>query len=274
MSGWRPTGAVVAIGFMLAFAGCTGSPADEAGSTPTLPPPYDAERSGTVDLATGETIGYRCLGEGEPAVMLEAGTDAAGTSAFPGEFVASIAEDTTVCVYDRPGTSTSSSDPPDRARGYDDLIAVLDGVLAALELEPPYVVAGQSGGGNIAISYAMRHPERVAGVVTIDSYHDDPSEMAAWQAEEGFTWEDNPEHVDWVQAAAQQDAHPIPIGEFPVRILSATQADPGGVENQAYWLGLSSDARQIVIEGPHDLQWAAPDRVAAEFRTLLDELQR
>lgn len=272
MSGWRPTGAVVAIVFMVALAGCAGSPADQVGAGSTVPP-SDSVSAGTLDLATGETIGYRCLGEGEPAVVLEAGTDDAGTSAFPGEFLASLAEDTTVCVYDRPGTSASSSDPPDRARGYDDLIAVLDGVLAELELEPPYVVAGQSGGGNIAISYAMRHPERVAGLLTIDSYHDDPAEMAAWQAEEGFTWEDNPEHVDWVQAAAQQDAHPLPIGDFPVRILSATQADPGGAENQAYWLGLSSDARQIVIEGPHDLQWAAPDAVVAEFRTLLDELQ-
>ena len=29
-----------------------------------------------------------------------------------------------------------------------------------------------------------------------------------------------------------------------------------------------------MIEGPHDLQWAAPDTLAAEFRTLLDELQQ
>ena len=58
-----------------------------------MPPPYDSEHSGTVELATAETIGYRCLGEGGPAVMLEAGTDAAGTSAFPVEFVASIAEE-------------------------------------------------------------------------------------------------------------------------------------------------------------------------------------
>ena len=227
MSGWPPTGAVVAIGFMLAFAGCTGLPADEVGSTPTLPPPYDSGRSGTVELATGETIGYRCLGEGEPAVMLEAAR-MRRVPRVPGR-VRRIDRGGHYRLRVRPPrTSISSSDPPDCARGYDDLISVLDGVLAALELEPPYVVAGQSGGGNIAISYAMRHPERVAGVVTIDSYHDDPAEMAAWQAEEGFTWEDNPEHVDWVQAAALQDAHPIPIGEFPVRILSATQADLGG----------------------------------------------
>ena len=111
MSGRRPMGAVVTIGCMVALAGCAGSPAEEAGSS--LPPPYDSERAGTVELATGESIGYRCMGKGEPAVVLEAGTDAAGTSAYPGEFVATLAEDTTVCVYDRPGTNASSSAPPD-----------------------------------------------------------------------------------------------------------------------------------------------------------------
>ena len=87
MSGWRPTRAVVAIGFMAALAGCTGSPVDEAGSTgtPTHPASCDSARSGVVEIITGATIGYRCLGEGEPAVVLEAGTDAAGTSAFPDE---------------------------------------------------------------------------------------------------------------------------------------------------------------------------------------------
>ena len=74
----------------------------------------------------------------------------------------------------------------------DDLVRVLDRLLEAEQLDPPYVMSGQSGGGNIAIAYAEAHPDRVAALATIEAYHDDPAEMMAWQAEEGFTWEDNP----------------------------------------------------------------------------------
>ncbi|MBT2499220.1 alpha/beta hydrolase [Agromyces sp. ISL-38] len=217
----------------------------------------------------GMTVAYRCTGDGSPAVILEAGSDSPGTGAWPAAFIAPIAEVTMVCTYNRLGTGGGSSEPPDRGRTWDDIASVLDGVLGALELEPPYVIGGQSGGGNVAIAYAFAHPDRVAALVSIEAYHDDPAEMADWQAEEGFTWEGNPEHFDVVPASTQQDAYPMPIGEFPVLIISATQADPGGAENQAYWLGLSPDSRQVVIEGPHDLQWAAPKEVAAEIVDLL-----
>lgn len=181
---------------------------------------------------------------------------------------------TTVCTYNRLGTGSGSGAPPDRARTLDDLVSVLDGVLEALELDPPYVMSGQSGGGNIAIAYAVAHPDRVAALAPIEAYHDDPAEMMAWQAEEGFTWEDNPEHMDWVQASVEQDAYPMPIGEFPVLLISATGADPGGVENQAYWLGLSPDSRQVVIEGSHELQFTAPEEGAAEIVDLVAGLDR
>lgn len=260
-------GAVVTAGLVL--TGCSGATAGGSGTErSTTPTPTTAARYGTVEF-DGNTVSYSCNGEGDPAVILEAGTDSPGTGAWPMAFVAPIAEVTTVCTYARLGTGNGSREAPDRARTMGDLVSVLDGVLAALELEPPYVMAGQSGGGNIAIAYAVAHPERVAALVSIEGYHDDPAKMMAWQAEEGFTWEDNPEHMDWVQSSMEQDAYAMPIGEFPVLIISATQADPGGPENQAYWLGLSPDSRQVVIEGPHDLQYTAPEEVAAEIVDLL-----
>jgi pimeloyl-ACP methyl ester carboxylesterase len=151
-----------------------------------------------------------------------------------------------------------------------DLCAVQVEVVAQLPLSTPYVLVGQSGGGNLDIGCAARHPGRVAGLVTIDSYHDDPEALRA----EGFVWTDNVEYVDYVDYSEELDTLPLPIGDFPVLVISATEADPGGEKNQRYWLKLSPTSRQVVIEGPHDLQWAAPDAVAAEFRMLLDELQQ
>lgn len=262
----------VTVAVVFALSGCTdgASPASNSESSP--PPTTSATaRQGTVEF-DGTSVGYSCRGEGSPAVILEAGTDSAGTQSFPPAFVDPIAEVTTVCTYDRLGTSAGSDDPPDRSRSLGDLIEVLHGVLAALELEPPVVVAGQSGGGNIAIAYAEAHPDRVAALVTIDSYHDDPAMMTAMQAEEGFTWEDNPEHMDWVQASVEQDAYVMPFGEFPVLVISATQADEGGVENQAHWLQISPNSEQVEVEGPHDLQSANPEETSAPIVDLVSGL--
>lgn len=259
----------VTVAVVFALSGCTdgASPASNSESSP--PPTTSATaKQGTLEF-DGTSVAYSCRGEGSPAVILEAGTDSAGTQSFPPAFVEPIAEVTTVCTYDRLGTSAGSDDPPDRSRGLADLIEVLDGVLDALESEPPVVVAGQSGGGNIAIAYAEAHPDRVAALVTIEAYHDDPAMMTAMQAEEGFTWEDNPEHMDWVQASVEQDAYVMPFGEFPVLVISATQADEGGVENQAHWLQISPNSEQVEVDGPHDLQSTNPEETSAPIVDLV-----
>ena len=83
-------------------------------------------------------------------------------------------------------------------------------------------------------------------------------------------WTDNPEFVDYVDYSEELDTLTTPIGEFPVLVVSATQADPGGEKNQRYWLKLSPRSRQVAIEGPHDLQEIAPQQVVAE---ILNELR-
>ena len=250
----------------LVLAACGGSSYDADSGSPSPASSSPAEPStGTLTLSTGESVHYWCAGEGTPGVLLEAGTDSGGTDAYPPAFVDPLVERTTVCTYDRPGTGMS--DPaPERRRTMADLCAVQDEVVAQMPLEPPYVLVGQSGGGNLNIGCAARHPERVAGLVTIDSYHDDPADLRA----EGFRWSDNPEYVDYVHYSEELDTLDLPIGDFPVLVVSATQADPGGEKNQRHWLQLSPRSRQVVIEGPHDLQEVAPEQVVAE---VLQELQ-
>ena len=246
----------------------TASDATES-SSPSSPEPSPSpgeRRSGTLTLSSGESVSYWCAGEGSPGVLLEAGTDSGGTDAYPAAFVDPLVAETTVCTYDRPGTGTSDP-PPHRRRTLRDLCAVQDQVVAKLALPAPYVLVGQSGGGNLNIGCAARHPKRVAGLVTIDSYHDDPEALRA----EGFVWTDNPEFVDYIDYSEELDTLTMPIGNFPVLVISATEADPGGEKNQRYWLRLSAHSRQVVIEGPHDLQETAPEQVVAE---ILQELRR
>jgi len=254
-------------GFALAGCAPDAVPTDASpstGSTPTVSATAPADRRGTIEV-DGARVAYSCRGQGKPAVVLEAGTDSPGINSFPEAMVVPIAEVTTVCTYNRLGTGGGTDAPPDRSRSLDDLIAVLDGTLEALQLEPPYVMAGQSGGGNVAIAYARAHPDRVAALIPIEAYRDDPAKMRAEQKKEGFTWADNPEHMDWVQASVAQAAYDFPFGSFPVAVISASDADPGGPQNQAAWLAISPNSDQVVIEGPHDLQVTASEQVAARI---------
>ena len=267
----RSTALVLAAALLL-LASCAEGPPDEpAGRTGTssspeaVSPSPGERRIDTLTLDSGESVYYWCAGEGSPAVLLEAGTDSGGTDAYPSAFVDPLVEMTTVCTYDRPGTGQSDP-PPHRRRTMADLCAVQDEVIAKLPLPVPYVLVGQSGGGNLDIGCAARHPERVAGLVTIDSYHDDPDDLRA----EGFVWDDNPELVDYVDYSEELDKLSMPIGDFPVLVISATEADPGGEKNQTYWLRLSPHSRQVAIEGPHDLQEVAPEQVVTE---VLKELR-
>ena len=61
----------------------------------------------------------------------------------------------------------------------------------------------------------------------------------------------------------------MPIGKFPVLVISASNADPGGAKNQRYWLALSPRSRQVVLRGGHNLHFEVPDKVAAEMLKVL-----
>jgi pimeloyl-ACP methyl ester carboxylesterase len=47
----------------------------------------------------------------------------------------------------------------------------LHALLTAAHIDPPYVLAGHSLGGLIALFYTARHREHVAGLALIDSSH-------------------------------------------------------------------------------------------------------
>jgi len=192
---WR-LAVVSAIAVVAAGCGGTGEPHatpssdTTAPSSPTSPAAASTVDRGEIGLAHGASAYYECRGEGGPPILFEAGTDIGGTEGSYDSLLGRLAEATAVCTCDRLGTG--SSDPaPHRRRIMVDSCAVQDQVIAELRLTPPYVRAGQSGGGNLSIGFAARAGP-VAAVVTIDSYHDDPQGLRA----EGFDWRDNVEYVD------------------------------------------------------------------------------
>jgi len=72
-----------------------------------------------------------------------------------------------VVTYDARGHGESDPAPPGRGYGYPELVADLEEVIGTAVGERRFVLGGHSMGAHTAIAYALRHPERLAGIVAI-----------------------------------------------------------------------------------------------------------
>lgn len=72
-----------------------------------------------------------------------------------------------VVSYDARGHGESDPAPTGQGYGYSEMVGDLEGVVAATVEEDSFVLAGHSMGSHTAVAYALRHPERVAGLVVI-----------------------------------------------------------------------------------------------------------
>ncbi|HXS32590.1 MAG TPA: alpha/beta hydrolase [Solirubrobacterales bacterium] len=72
-----------------------------------------------------------------------------------------------VIAYDARGHGESDPAPAGQGYGYPELVDDLEALVASKVGEGPFVLAGHSMGAHAAVAYALRHPERVAGLVAI-----------------------------------------------------------------------------------------------------------
>ena len=114
----------------------------------------------------GRRLYVHCTGSGSPAVVLVSGL--AETSTYWGGWIApAVAQNTTVCAYDRAGQGWSDppASPQDGAAVASDLHTLLDHA----QIPGPYVLVGHSTGGAYVRVFAARYPDQVAGMVFLDS---------------------------------------------------------------------------------------------------------
>jgi pimeloyl-ACP methyl ester carboxylesterase len=153
---------------VLALASCGGD-GDDVGQ-PTITEPTSADPSAVREVTAqvdGRTLSGHCRGsQGErPAVVLEVGIAALQDQLETIE--EHLAEQTVVCAYERAGIGASDP-PPTLPRPLSDVVSDLGAFIAGANLEPPYVLVGQSAGGAIVFRYAQAHPDTVAGFVSMN----------------------------------------------------------------------------------------------------------
>lgn len=128
---------------------------------PGGPLPFAA---GTAPEIRGETAG-----KGSPVVLCH-GITATRRHVLHGSRALERAG-RTVVSYDARGHGESDPAPPGGGYGYPELVGDLEAVLAATVREGRFVLAGHSMGAHTAIAYALRRPERLAGLVAIGPVH-------------------------------------------------------------------------------------------------------
>lgn len=229
---------------------------------------------GLVD-AGGHKLRIERMGKGSPTVVFESGLaqprNMWGT--VPGE----VAKYTRVVIYERAGINGSDLAPTPRT--ITDLVEDLHRLLKNAEVGGPYVLVGHSIGGLNVRLFASKYPEEVAGLVLVDSSHEDEyqriGELLTPEAREGYLKHEgggNPERVDLLASASQLKAS-APLKEMPIIVLSAPGNDnpaTGGArgaqvhnELQASFQSLFPHSTRILVEkSGHFIQLDQPEIVA------------
>jgi len=117
----------------------------------------------------GYRLHLQVTGKREPAVVLIAG---AGDFSFDWSLVQpAVARFSRVCSYDRAGFAWSDLGPTPRTMKQEAYELHL--LLKKAGIKGPYVLVGHSLGGLVARIYSDMYPTEVAGIVLVDSTHED-----------------------------------------------------------------------------------------------------
>jgi len=118
----------------------------------------------------GHLMHINCLGEGSPTVILETGAGTGGATLFWQDIHEAAAKFTRVCAYDRAGVGYS--EPVDKLTRAEDVVTNLSILLEAYDIDDDLVLVGWSRGGVYTRRFQARFPEKVAGLVFVDSSHE------------------------------------------------------------------------------------------------------
>ena len=256
--------AVIACAWLAACSGSTASappasaPGSVAPSTPAsnaavatpsasparTPGPGDVVYSGQIDVGGGRQLQVQCFGVGAPAILLEGGGITPSLYDWPREFIDKLAQTTTTCAYSRAGGGTSSAPAGTRTMAglIDDAFAMLAALKDQAGVPGPYVLAGWSFGGEVALAEALAHPDLVTGLVILDT--DFIVDFMPTCVASGRTKADCQQEYDDDIDAKSLETEIVkairPLPETPLRIVSAMQfpeCDPANPDSLRVSIG-------------------------------------
>ena len=236
----------------------------------------------------GAQIAWVRTGSAGPTVVLQSGL---GDGMSPWAAVMDRLPSAVATVaYDRPGYGASGP-APTTPRTPCDVAHELHELLSTVGAQPPYLLVGHSLGGQYQYAYALLFPQDVAGMLLLDPTH--PDHWTSLQREAPLTAATiaglratvfSPAMRAEFDGQAQcLGAAPSLTKPIPTRVLVSTRAEIG--ESSAFqavvarlrvdWLTKLPGATLLPVDGAgHYIQRDQPERVAAEVRSMFDEVSR
>lgn len=147
---------------LLATAGTQQSDAtiDSLAARPAAP--------GTYVWVGSHRLHLNCIGEGLPTVIFDSGLG--GSSLDWARVQPEVASFTRACSYDRAGYGWSDTGP--QPRDSENISRELETLLGNASVPAPYLLVGHSFGGLNIRLYSHKNPQKVAGLVLVDSSHE------------------------------------------------------------------------------------------------------
>lgn len=259
--------APVLLAALLAACGSSAAPT-------TGPTQQEGATAGRVDVG-GYELHWECRGTGSPTIVLEAGYDAAGTETWS-DLLGPISETSRVCTYDRAGTGESDPRPEGlHVTGMleaEELHRLLDGA----GVEPPFVMVGHSYGGFISRLYASMYPNETAGLLLVDSNHEDeiePYRRYYGNSPEG-DWVDGGDRIDIDATAEALRRTARDLGDLPLAVVKAGRYEDVLTtrlwdRTQADLATLSSNAVFVQATGGHFVMDDDPKVLLAAIGAVL-----
>jgi pimeloyl-ACP methyl ester carboxylesterase len=269
---------VLLVGTSTAATATTTAAASEAATSATT-------IEGRFDVG-GHSLYLRCEGTGSPTIVylhgaiFDTGFDPHTNGLYTAE---RLSDEYRVCVYDR--RNLGRSDTVDAVQRPQDMVADLHNLLAAAEVEPPYVFLGASFGGVLGYLYLNTYPDDVVGMVQLDSMFPDelfyehlfpqPERYTAFSKDDACCTLERLSHYRMLRTAFRYIGREpeVPMTYFyslqDPREYGIPKYDTIIVDAMKRYVGRFSPGTFIPIDAPHFMEPAIPDEIAEALRDVI-----
>jgi pimeloyl-ACP methyl ester carboxylesterase len=241
--------------------------------------------NGKIDIG-GFGLNVKVEGKGRPVVIFESGLG--GGYSDWAQVQPEIAKLTRTFSYDRAGLG--GSDKSKLQRTTLNQVKELHGLLENSKVKGPYIIVAHSIGGLNARLFADSYPKEVAGIVFVDSSHEEMFNIFKSKAPEGYeamkaqfsspegNFEDILKSTDQVREVRKNDA----LRNIPIIVLSADKSAMGIQDPiinewpklQADLATLSDNSKHLTIKNAsHMIQNDNPQAVIDAIKDLIETVK-
>lgn len=296
----KPSILLLGVGLALLVGACGGNQADQPEAVTTTSPNDSATTTsvagdstttdlaegvaGLFDVGSGISLYLECEGSGPPTIVYMHGSiDDPGFSATGSSSAirSSLGGHYRFCSHERRNVGRS-----DDVDGYfTGVTAVEDlhALMAAAEIEPPYVLLGASFGGLLAHIYSATYPDDVVGIVSLDGLFPGditldpllPEDMRYDPDEDRDTLEELSHY------AALHEALELSPPDVPFHYLLAMPSDWPTLGVPAYdekildvlaeYVASHPQGSITEVESPHYMEPAVPDIISEHLNQVIEE---